>query len=60
MKPAFLLEADLRGITNCNTFSVVPSIINGNVKNALLHLNMMAKDEKVNIKVICLCGAGEK
>jgi hypothetical protein len=32
-----LLQIDLIGILNCNTFSVVPSIINENAKNALFH-----------------------
>ncbi len=31
-KPRFLLYIDLSGIINCNTFSVVPSIINENEK----------------------------
>jgi hypothetical protein len=37
MKPTFLLQIDLSGIINYNTFSVVPSIINENAKNALFH-----------------------
>ena len=35
MKPRFLLYIDLSGITNCNTFSVVPSMINENAKSAV-------------------------
>jgi len=37
MKPKFLLQIDLGGIINFNTFSVVPSIINENAKNALFY-----------------------
>jgi len=33
MKPRFLLQIELKYILNCNTFSVLPSIINENVKN---------------------------
>ncbi len=32
MKPQFLLQIDSSGIINCNTFSVVPSVINENAK----------------------------
>ena len=35
MKPRFLLYIDWSGIINCNTFSVVPSIIIGNAKNTV-------------------------
>ncbi len=37
MKPRFLSLIDFRGIINCNTFSVAPSIINENVKYVLFH-----------------------
>jgi hypothetical protein len=39
MKPRFLLKIGLRGIINCNTFSVVPSIINENAKKRAIPLN---------------------
>ncbi len=32
-----VLAVDLSGIINCNAFSMVPSIINKNVKNVLFH-----------------------
>ncbi len=37
MKPTFLLQIDLSGIINYNTFSAVPSVINENAKNVLFH-----------------------
>jgi hypothetical protein len=37
VKPRFWLKIVLSGIINCNTFSVVPSIINENAKNVQFH-----------------------
>jgi hypothetical protein len=39
MKPRFLLQIDLSGIINCNTFSVRLYKINENTKNVLFHYN---------------------
>ncbi len=43
MKPIFGLCIDLSGIINCNTFSVVPSIINEKSKTVLFHSNPAQK-----------------
>jgi hypothetical protein len=45
MKPKLLLEIDLSGIINCNTFSVVPSIIDKNAKNVLFHFTYFQNKE---------------
>jgi hypothetical protein len=62
MKPRFLLQIDLSGTINCNTFSVVPSIINENAKNVLFHFAILMSVIAQNVIMqsgICTecCGA---
>ncbi len=52
MKPKFLLEIDLSGIINCNTFSVVPSIIDKNAKKRAVPL----KEIICQIAIVCSIG----
>jgi hypothetical protein len=42
-----LLYIDLSGIINCNTFSVVPSVINENATNELLYWNNITKCNEI-------------
>jgi hypothetical protein len=42
MKPRLLLYSDISGTINCNTFSVVPSIIDEIAKNVVFNCDTLA------------------
>jgi hypothetical protein len=65
MKPKFMLLIDLSGIINCNTFSVVTSIINENAKKMCDTADCFATNVAnvnepydVNHQINYICGQG--